>query len=145
VSGNRFLTAERLRNRAALYPRLKDKALHLQNAPGDNRLGQITPRPIEKLDEDMEKAMKKMERKRRLMCYLPGIDCGACGAPDCVTLAEDIVQGKADISSCVFLQQNMVNRGALSIEQANKISSKIWGKNRFDKDCTKPGAKNEDY
>ncbi|MGC9343176.1 MAG: [Fe-Fe] hydrogenase large subunit C-terminal domain-containing protein [Bacteroidales bacterium] len=144
VSGNRFLTAERLRKRSVSYPKLKDKALHLQNAPQDNRLGHIKARPIEKLDEDMEKAMRKMDRKRRLMCYLPGIDCGACGAPDCVTLAEDIVQGKADVSSCVFLQQNMVNRGALSIEQANKITSKIWGKNRFDKDCSKPGAKNED-
>lgn len=144
VGGNRFLTAERLRKRANDYPRLKDKALHLQNAPDDNRLGEITPRPIEKLDENMEKAMRKMDRKRRLMCYLPGIDCGACGAPDCGTLAEDIVQGRAEVSSCVFLQQNMVNRGALSIEQADKITARIWGEKRFDKDCSKPGAKNED-
>ena len=143
VGGNRFLTAERLKKRAPLYPALKDKTLYLQNAPSNNALGEIKPRPIEKLDEDMEKALRKMDRKRRLMCYLPGIDCGACGSPDCMTLAEDIVQGKAEISSCVFLQQNMINRGALSIEQANKITSKIWGKNRFEKDCSKPGAKDE--
>ena len=77
------------------------------------------------------------------MCYLPGIDCGACGAPDCLTLAEDIVQGKADISHCVFLLQDMVRRGAVSKEKADKITSKIWGDKRFDKDCTKRGAKDE--
>lgn len=143
VGGNRFLTVERLKKRSEHYPPLKNKSLHLQNAPSDYRLGDILPRPIEKLDEDMEKAMKKMDRKRRLMCYLPGVDCGACGAPDCLTLAEDIVQGKADISQCVFLLQDMVKRGAVSKEQAEKITSKIWGKNRFDKDCRKRGAKDE--
>ncbi len=143
VGGNRFLTVERLKKRSEHYPPLKNKSLHLQNAPSDYRLGDILPRPIEKLDEDLEKAMQKMDRKRRLMCYLPGIDCGACGAPDCLTLAEDIVQGKADISQCVFLLQDMVKRGAVSKEQAEKITSKIWGKNRFDKDCRKRGAKDE--
>lgn len=143
VGGNRFLTVERLKKRSEHYPPLKNKSLHLQNAPSDYKLGDILPRPIEKLDEDMEKAMKKMDRKRRLMCYLPGIDCGACGAPDCLTLAEDIVQGKADISQCVFLLQDMVKRGAVSKQQAENITSKIWGKNRFDKDCRKRGAKDE--
>ncbi len=143
VGGNRFLTVERLKKRSELYPPLRDKSLHLQNAPSDYKLGEIQPRPIEKLDEDMGKAMKKMERKRRLMCYLPGIDCGACGAPDCHTLAEDIVQGKANISQCVFLLQDMVKRGAVSKEQAGKITSKIWGVNRFNKDCRKRGAKDE--
>ncbi len=143
VGGNRFLTVERLKKRSGHYPPLKHKSLHLKNAPADYRLGDILPRPIEKLDEDMEKAMKKMDRKRRLMCYLPGIDCGACGAPDCLTLAEDIVQGRADVSQCVFLLQDMVKKGAISKEKAEKITSRIWGKNRFDKDCTKRGAKDE--
>jgi Na+-translocating ferredoxin:NAD+ oxidoreductase RNF subunit RnfB len=32
---------------------------------------------------------------------LPGLDCGACGAPDCRALAEDIVKGLADESFCL--------------------------------------------
>jgi Na+-translocating ferredoxin:NAD+ oxidoreductase RNF subunit RnfB len=32
---------------------------------------------------------------------LPGLDCGACGAPDCRALAEDIVKGLADDSFCL--------------------------------------------
>lgn len=143
VSGNRFLTTERIKNRAGFYPPLKDKSLYLQHSPANNRLGPISPRPIEKLDEDMERAMKKMDRKQRLMCYLPGLDCGGCGAPDCQTLAEDIVQGEGDISACVFIQLNMLNRKAISPQKSEEIITKIWGKNRFDKDCGKPGAKDE--
>ncbi|MHC1715887.1 MAG: (Fe-S)-binding protein [Acidaminococcaceae bacterium] len=30
-----------------------------------------------------------------VLSSLPGLDCGACGAPTCQCLAEDIVQGKA--------------------------------------------------
>ena len=39
---------------------------------------------------------------RNLRNSLPGIDCGACGAPSCRAFAEDIIRGRADISSCVI-------------------------------------------
>ena len=142
ISGNRFLTVERLNKRTINFPSLNE-------LPGkdsqveDFYLGDIHPRPIEKLDEDISKAIKKMERKRRLMCYLPGFDCAACGAPSCQALAEDIVQGKAGASNCVFLQQVMMDKGTLSIEHANKITERIWGKDRLDKDCSKLGAEDE--
>ena len=32
--------------------------------------------------------------------YLPGIDCGACGAPSCKAFAEDVVRGKAHVNKC---------------------------------------------
>lgn len=131
VSGNRFLTVERLKKRAKAYPALKDKILYLQSAPSNNRLGEIQPRPIEKLDEDMARAMDKMEHRNQLMHYLPKIDCGACGAPDCQTLAGDIVQGRAELSHCVFLRQDMQNRGALNPEEAKEITKTIWGEGRF--------------
>ena len=34
---------------------------------------------------------------------LPGIDCGACGAPTCRALAEDIVMNRAKMSDCLLL------------------------------------------
>ena len=34
---------------------------------------------------------------------LPKIDCGSCGAPTCMALAEDIVQGKAKVEDCIFM------------------------------------------
>ncbi len=143
ISGNRFLTVERLAKRAEGY---KDAVLSPDwnmLGPDDLRLGEIKPRPVEHLDTDISKALAKMERKRRLMCYLPAFDCGACGAPNCQSLAEDIVQGGAQVSSCIFMQQMMLKTKTLSLEHALKITGKIWGENRLDKDCSKTGAEDE--
>jgi len=148
MCGNRFLTVERLRDRAEEYKvreagrekKIKDGFLSINE---HGFLGNISPRPIGKLDEDIILALKKMERKRRMMCYLPGFDCGACGAPDCQTLADDIVTGNAQISHCIFLRQQMVKQNLLSKEHAIKISEDIWGVKRLEKNCNKIGAENE--
>ncbi len=39
----------------------------------------------------------------RLLGELPGYGCGACGAPDCPTFAEDVVRGLAERDDCVWL------------------------------------------
>ncbi|MFC0878307.1 [Fe-Fe] hydrogenase large subunit C-terminal domain-containing protein [Saccharicrinis sp. FJH2] len=149
---NRFLIVERLNNRVKEHrdrfqekngPTVRnfnDKADYLTERIFLNQ--PIEPRSIV-LDEDMVKAMKKMQRARDLMCYLPGIDCGACGAPTCRTLAEDIVNRKANLSHCIFMQRQMEKHKKLSPDHAIKIIEKVWGKSRLDKDCTKKGAKNE--
>jgi Na+-translocating ferredoxin:NAD+ oxidoreductase RNF subunit RnfB len=41
---------------------------------------------------------------------LPSKNCGACGAPDCETLAEDVVRGEARIDDCVFLKIESLQR-----------------------------------
>jgi iron only hydrogenase large subunit-like protein len=148
ISGNRFLTVERLKNRAAEYRYREDdntrKPLDgFLNLNEHGFLGNIEPRPMGKLDEDISAALKKMERKRRLMCYLPGFDCAGCGAPDCQTLAEDIVQGDAQVSHCIFLQQQMTSQNLLSQEQAVRITGNIWGNERLEKNCNKLGAEDE--
>ena len=127
ISGNRFLTVERLRKRAAKYPDLEHKKLYLQNAPDNNRIGEITARPIENLDDNVEQAIFKMSQKQKLMALLPNLDCAACGAPDCQTFANDIVQGQASLSSCVFIREQMLAKGEISSEEAGKITNMIWG------------------
>jgi hypothetical protein len=62
----------------------------------------IQPRPIMVLDEDMSKALVKMERLDEITEDLPGLDCGACGSPSCRALAEDIVRGFAFNTNCVI-------------------------------------------
>jgi iron only hydrogenase large subunit-like protein len=148
MTGNRFLTVERLRKLAADHAdREKDNERKLSdgfiNLKEHSYLGNMEPRNIEKLDEDLSVAMKKMERKRRMMCFLPGFDCAGCGAPDCQTLAEDIVQGRAQISHCVFMQQQMINQNLLSQEKAFNITQNIWGNERLEKNCNKIGAEDE--
>jgi len=54
------------------------------------------------LDDDLDEAMKKLETLERIYEQLPGLDCGACGAPSCRALSEDIVRGNADETDCVF-------------------------------------------
>jgi hypothetical protein len=146
TSGNRFLTAERLRQRSR---NIKANATDIPNTSQDRIKGYgsfilsrssidpVKPRSMLKLDEDMAKAMKKMERVQRIMCFLPGIDCGSCGAPSCQALAEDIVKGKAAISHCIFLQKTMEQTRKLHPDHSFRIMEKIWGKDRFQKDCNK--------
>lgn len=148
ISGNRFLTVERLKFRAEEYQaREDDRERKLDNGYLDINehgfLGNIEPRPIEKLDEDITVALRKMERKRRLMCFLPGFDCAGCGAPDCQTLSEDIVQGKAQISHCIFMQQQMIKQNLLSQDHAIRVTEDIWGADRLEKNCNKLGAEDE--
>ncbi len=148
ISGNRFLTVERLNNRAAEY--IASESINppnpfdpLMEIGSDCFFAKVEPRPIEKLDSDISKALRKMERKRRLMCFLPGFDCAACGAPDCQTLSEDIVQGRAQVSHCIFMQQVMMDQNRLSQEHAKKITESIWGTERLQKNCNKLGAEDE--
>lgn len=65
--------------------------------------GKFEPLQIGQLDSDLEKAMEKLTQLEEEIAVLPGLDCAACGAPDCKTLAEDIVTGLASRSDCIFL------------------------------------------
>ena len=58
--------------------------------------------PVLKLDDDMVKALEKLERIDAIEAGLPGLDCGACGAPSCRALAEDIVREMAKETDCIF-------------------------------------------
>ncbi|MBQ7132953.1 MAG: 4Fe-4S binding protein [Ruminococcus sp.] len=54
-----------------------------------------------RLDEDIFKAMDKMEQMEKICATLPGLDCGSCGAPTCRAMAEDIVKGIAKETDCI--------------------------------------------
>lgn len=142
TAGNRFLTVEHLRKEAVALTAKKmvsEKIMQDYRTAnvGKIALKRVEPRSMLKLDEDMATAMKKMERVNRIMCHLPGVDCGVCGAPSCTALAEDIVQGEAAISQCVFLQKNM-EQNKLAPGHAFKIMKQVWGEDRFKKNCRKP-------
>lgn len=70
--------------------------------------GKFEPLRIGQLDTDLEKAMAKFMQLEKEIELLPGLDCAACGAPDCKTLAEDIVNGLASRSDCIFLLRKQV-------------------------------------
>ncbi|BAX80935.1 [Fe-Fe] hydrogenase large subunit C-terminal domain-containing protein [Labilibaculum antarcticum] len=137
---NRFLAIERLRKRGDWYHRnkpiiLEEKEIEeyrpylLENIS----IKSIEPRSILSLDTDMMEAMKKMEKINRILKVLPGIDCGACGAPRCQALAEDVVQGKAKMTQCVFLQKMLTKEGLITPQESFDISENTWGIKRFEK------------
>ncbi len=65
----------------------------------------LAARPLRPLASDVASAITKMKERDRLLSTLPGIDCGACGAPSCRAFAEDVVLGEAEQALCVFRWQ----------------------------------------
>ncbi|MBE7055895.1 MAG: 4Fe-4S dicluster domain-containing protein [Ruminococcaceae bacterium] len=63
---------------------------------------------ITTLDSDITVAMRKLREMNEIYKQLPALDCGACGSPSCRALAEDIVRGKANIESCIFVLRSRV-------------------------------------
>ena len=41
---------------------------------------------------------------------LPGIDCGSCGAPTCMSFAEDIVKGETTADECTVNMRMLFHR-----------------------------------
>jgi iron only hydrogenase large subunit-like protein len=148
LTGNRFLTVERLQKRALRYPKASETEIEGVDQVAlkkEMATQKIEPRNVFVLHNDRIKALEKMERANRILCQLPGIDCGACGAPNCHALAEDMVQGKAKMTDCIFLQKRYIMENKITVEKASRNLEKIWGKNRFDADCNKKGGRNEGF
>ena len=78
----------------------------------------FSARPLRPLDENISAAIAKMTQKEALLAELPGIDCGACGAPSCRAFAEDVVQGEADRRTCVFSLQRAL---AAQVEELTSL------------------------
>ncbi len=68
----------------------------------------IAPVPAFRLDHDVSRAITKAEMIEKVVADLPGLDCGSCGSPHCRALAEDIVQGLAVDTDCVFKLRDQV-------------------------------------
>jgi hypothetical protein len=65
----------------------------------------VTPLPTPPLDADPARAIQKAKRRQKLFEQLPGKNCGACGAPDCQTLADDVIRGRARLADCPFVDK----------------------------------------
>jgi len=148
LSGNRFLTVERLERRARRYPRAAESPVRpeLREKVKTSLIsGEIAPSRVFQLDPDRAKALEKLAKVERIICQLPAIDCAACGAPNCHALAEDMVTGHAKMTDCIHLQHRYLKEGKMTIVRAFDNLEKIWGNGRFEADCKKRGARNEGF
>ncbi len=64
----------------------------------------VAPKPFAPLHKNRSEAIKKLKSREKIFKKLPGADCGVCGAPDCMTFAEDVVLGKARLQDCVYMR-----------------------------------------
>lgn len=67
-----------------------------------------TDTPFTRLSESLGESMKMMAEIERIRKSLPGIDCGACGAPSCRAFAEDLVRGNAKPYACVVSMREKI-------------------------------------
>ena len=89
------------------------------------------------LDENIMEAMKKFEQMEEVLNALPGLNCGACGAPSCQGLAEDIVQGKAHEIDCIFKLRGSVHKlakGMMDLVKQIPISHEPQSLNTVEED-----------
>lgn len=60
-------------------------------------------KPITRLSDNIVESMRMLSDIQKLRELLPGIDCGACGAPTCRAYAEDVVRKKAEPDCCPII------------------------------------------
>ena len=67
------------------------------------------------LSNDLSRAMQMMVEIDDVTASLPGLDCGACGAPTCRAFAEDVVRGNCKKEDCIFILRKEIQRFADAI------------------------------
>jgi Fe-S-cluster-containing hydrogenase component 2 len=74
----------------------------------------IAPLPVSKPNVDLRQSVARQQQRREIWSQLPKRDCGACGAPDCDSLAGDVVDGEAQITACPFTRIEQLLRDDLT-------------------------------
>lgn len=125
------------RETCPLLPKELTESLNLKE-----RLGEFTIKPdivavpAFRLDQDVSRAITKAEMIEKVVSELPGLDCGSCGSPHCRALAEDIVQGLAVDTDCVFKLREEIE---ILAEQLLEMAKKSPPALKEDSAVGKPG------
>ena len=100
---NPFIARARLRMLRRLMPVSRNRVTADDNyIPAEYFFEEMPEyRPISRLSNNIAKSMRMMADIQSLRATLPGLDCGACGAPTCRAFAEDVVRGTATVDDCL--------------------------------------------
>jgi Na+-translocating ferredoxin:NAD+ oxidoreductase RNF subunit RnfB len=105
---NRFAarrTIERIVSRIGHGEQIKEE--RIRNLFGEHFFDletDIAARAIRPLSTNLRQAIALKREQEKILEHLPMKDCAACGAPNCATLAEDIVREQATIEDCLFVR-----------------------------------------
>jgi len=136
-ASNRFVVAERQKKRAELGESIdpSPKSFEINNyrdyLKQNIGAGQILPRSMDKLDNDISVAMKKMKRALSIYEGLPKVDCKICGYQSCKVFSEVVASGEADLKQCVFVRIELERSGDLAVEESLEIMKKVWGEKKL--------------
>ena len=137
-ANNRFLMAERQRKRRQKSPDEVDAEdndlLNYTDYLTEHKrvLGTVEPRSMDKMDDNLSVAMQKMRRAFEINQNLPQVDCRICGYQSCKALSEAVVNGKAEVEQCIFVQRALEHSEKLTILDTQRINTKIWGLKKND-------------
>lgn len=95
------------------------------SAPDFSSDGTIEYAPVIELADDTASAMEIMLKMDEIESGLPGIDCAACGAPNCACFAQDVAIGKAEITDCVFIMKKEMQKMLSEKELTNDDISDV--------------------
>ncbi len=106
---NPYIAQARLLTLRRYMPVSQNNIVDEHYIPENYVMGQMpTYEPISRLSANIGESIRLMSDIQRMREQLPGIDCGACGAPTCRAFAEDIVRGSGQtIADCVIRQHNL--------------------------------------
>lgn len=65
--------------------------------------------PVFRLGDSFAESIHMLKQVEALCGQFPGLDCGACGAPTCRALAEDIVRGDASKDYCIPILKSHIH------------------------------------
>lgn len=76
--------------------------------------------PVFRLGRNFKESLDMMNTVEELTKRFPGLDCGACGAPTCQALAEDIVRCEATSNDCIYVLRNYISSLSAEIDFLTK-------------------------
>ena len=141
---NRFLCGERMYSRARkAAERERNGEVAREREMDDYReylldnasVEAVQARSMLVLDSNRERAFQKLEKINKLKMYLPGIDCGMCGAPTCEAFATDVVCKQIGMTRCIFYQKHLERLNDITRPETLAASAAVWGKDPIGDDA----------
>ena len=87
------------------------------------------------LSDDISTAVSRLKLLKSIHASLPGFDCGSCGRPSCMAMAEEIVRERGEITDCIFKLNEKIT---LLSSEINKLcvkkNSPLSGLSFFERD-----------
>ena len=133
---NRFLCGERMYSRARKaaererngeMPRDREMDSCREYLIENASVEAVQPRSMLVLDSNRERAFQKLEKINKLKLYLPGIDCGMCGAPTCEAFATDVVCKQVGLTRCAFYQKHLERLNDITRQECLAANAAVWG------------------